>query len=170
MKQNLILLFLLCSFSAAQAQSIGPGITFNTAGGSQVVGGNTYEWSLGEMAVVSTNTVGNITITHGVLQPFKKNADAVENSSLVLNHATVYPNPADQHVILKTNFNEAVAMNARLYDAGGRIITDKRIQAQSGLHTENFDLSALSAGTYFIILDVTIQNSLQSASFKIQKQ
>lgn len=170
MKKQFLLFILLSSFFAANAQSIGPGITFNSAGGSSVVGGNTYEWSLGEMAVVSTNTVGNITITHGVLQPFKKNADAVENSSFVLDHATVYPNPADQHVILKTNFNEAVQMNARLYDAGGRIIVDKRIEAKAGLHTENFDLSALAAGTYFIILDVSLQGSLQSASFKIQKQ
>lgn len=64
----LVLLLMLGVVDYPMAQSLSQ-TTINTAGNAMVQSGITYEWSLGEMALVETMANSDAIITHGFLQP-----------------------------------------------------------------------------------------------------
>ncbi len=147
------------------AQSIKPAV-LNTAGGSALISGNYWEYSIGEMAVVSTNIASTITVTHGVLQPFVKTPDAIYNAFTSSNIISVYPNPTNNKLHL-SKINNTIAINKiSLFDATGKVLYSELNPSFIGNHY-TINLEAFTNGNYF--LQILSNNYTNNTNFKITK-
>jgi hypothetical protein len=167
-------IFLLASAALAffipdsRAQSISPG-TINAAGGTKVIGGDTYDWSVAEMTLVSTVTTPSVIVTHGVLQPPDATV-GIEKTIPLNGQVKVYPNPSADIVYLEYNFVTAGKLEYMLQDMTGRQIKSYTAAIKKGQDRQEINLSALANATY--MLYVTYQpngGNVQQTSFKIDK-
>jgi|JI10StandDraft_1071094.scaffolds.fasta_scaffold376966_2 hypothetical protein len=165
---------MICTLASmhACAQSINPAI-INSAGGTASIGGNTYEWSIGEMVLVNTATAGNITITQGLLQPSKPSSGVgLSESQFIFDHVTIYPNPTENLFYLSADFNDKGEIHTLLYDMNGKIIDDKKIPADGQPVKIAYNISALAAGNYMMVVSFTptydAKKSIKAA-YKIEK-
>src|SRR5437016_6012346 len=93
MKRHVLwMLLVLAGAIHIRAQSIAPG-TLNAAGGGGTVAGNKFDWSVGEMTMVSTFTGSGVIVTQGVLQPYHYVPTAVSDPHFA-DELQVFPNPA----------------------------------------------------------------------------
>ena len=170
MKKSILLIPLVMAATISiRAQSIGPS-TLNAAGGSAVIGSNEFDWSVGEMTMVSTFTTPGIIVTQGVLQPYDPPSLGAGNTSLLTTHLQVFPNPATSEVNLEYSSASAGTLNYRLMDIAGKIIFNQTIKVNQGTTLRKIDVSGLACATYMLEVVVNPENtSSQTASYKIQK-
>ncbi|OJW83657.1 MAG: hypothetical protein BGO69_05005 [Bacteroidetes bacterium 46-16] len=170
MKKTLILastVLALFITGQAAAQSIGPS-TLDAAGGSTSLSGNTYEWSVGDMAVISTYTSASLVVTQGTLQPF--NIPTGVNVITLDKQLKVYPNPAVNTVLLEYNLDHAGKLDYVLQDITGKTILQRSLTVKIGESKEAINMAALASATY--MLNVTYKPSegpQQIMTFKIIK-
>ncbi len=164
----------LCVFSIANmnAQSISPS-TLNTNGGHTVIGGNTYEWSIGEMVLVNTASAGTVVVTQGLLQPGKPSSGVgLNESQFIFDNVTVYPNPTENLFYLNADFKEKGEIHTLLYDMNGKIIDDKKVEANGQATKIPYNISMLAAGNYMLTVSFTPDNNksnISKAAYKIEK-
>lgn len=157
-----LLLGLLGGFSAFSQSAI------NSAGGSRVIAGNTHSWSVGEMTVVNTATAGNITVTHGVLQP-DGGPTAVSKTTLP-GLFEVFPNPATDAIRFRYQFPQAGTLQCTLIDATGKRVFSNHYSALSGGGSETLPLQNLAVGTYLLDIQFTDVNKvISTTAYTIQK-
>lgn len=141
--------------------------TLNSAGGSQIVGGNVHSWSVGEMTVVNTATSGNITVTHGVLQP--ANGPTAVTDAILPGLFEVFPNPTTEAVRFRYQFPQPGELICTLLDVTGKSVWSQRYPA-SARGEEIISLQAFTAGTYLLRVQLTDNRKEVSAtSYTIQK-
>lgn len=152
----------------AEAQIVPYTRTLNAAGGTKTAGGNTYEWSVGEMALVNTWSKPNIIVTQGVLQP-APNDVGIRNIKPLTDAMRVYPNPAQTLVHLNYNLKQGV-LTYELQDITGKTIRSKKQDITSGEQTEEIQLGAVANGTYMLNVVYSPEDGApQTTSFKIDK-
>lgn len=164
MKQSLLLLLLiLCIAVNSKAQSISHA-TVNTAGNSVIQSGITYEWSIGELALVETMASSQTIITHGFLQPFILTSPIVPVNALV-----VYPSN-----ILSANGdgkNDAWVIKeienypdneVTVFDRAGRVVYNTRNYQNNW--TATLSGLPLAEGTYYYI--IKLNKNAQSSIVK----
>ncbi len=160
------------STSLSFAQSINPSI-INTNGGSTVIAGNTYEWSIGEMVLVNTVSAGSVIVTQGLLQPNKPSSgSAINESQFIFDHVSVYPNPTENLFYLSTDFHNNGKILSTLYDLNGKIIMDNETLSKGQQLKIPFNISNLSAGNYMLIVSFVPENGqgkFSKAAYKIEK-
>ncbi|XZF13670.1 T9SS type A sorting domain-containing protein [Chitinophagaceae bacterium MMS25-I14] len=159
---------LLAMTTAPRAQSIGPS-TLNSTGGSAVLGGNTYEWSVAEMTLVSTETGTGIIVTQGVLQP-NLSSTGVHGINPLASNLLIFPNPAQNEVFLQPSFSAGDKLMYGLYDVTGKTIYRNEVVLTTGKDLQTIYLNTVAAGTY--MLQVTLNRkdaSVYNAGYKIQK-
>ncbi len=172
MKRNFLLCGMFAALAgapAAQAQSIWPS-TLNAAGGFGYIGTKEFEWSVGEMTLVSTVTTPSIVVTQGLLQTNLGNeTNAVVNNELAT-QMQVFPNPTSSTVNIQFNSASAGTLTLRLVDMSGKnLITEQQVVKQ-GANATKIDLSQLAAATY--MLQATFEGASAvptSNTYKIQK-
>lgn len=166
-----IVYFLIATFlsglSAAHAQSVGP-TTLNGAGGSATVGGNTYEWSVGEMTVVNTSTASNIVVTQGVLQP-SQNASGISTEKTSATRLKVYPVPTLDIVYMQPSFNKPGKLTYLLTDAAGKTVQQQQVSLQTGQELQSVNMGSLPSGNYMLRVQFANADAPYSSVFKIQK-
>lgn len=172
MKKTVMLSILSTISLEICAQSVSPS-TFNAAGGSALVGGNTHEWSIGEMILVNTASTPNLIVTQGLLQPVIKDAASGLQDLALLQEVQVYPNPAEQILFVSSGQPANGTMRLVLSDIGGRTLQERsfRTYAQQPYNL-SFDVSALAAGTYALMLSFDAENQSKATmrtTYKIQK-
>lgn len=157
-----LLAVLLGSFSLS-AQS-----TLNTSGGSQSVATGSFDYSIGEMTVVSTQSNTNLTVTQGLLQ--------VESSTLGLpeilisnQELSVFPNPVENILNIKPYFKSAGELLIQLFDIQGKRILQKTFHLQSGLEQQELDLSTLSDASYMLNVQFNKGTQNHRQTYKIIK-
>ena len=69
---------LLININNVKAQSITPSV-INASGYSGTISGQVFDWSIGEMTLVSTYTGSTLIVTQGLLQPYMLSSK-IENS------------------------------------------------------------------------------------------
>lgn len=142
--------------------------TLNAASNRAIINGNTFEYSIGEMTLISTEHSGNLIVTQGYLQP---NADA-KNSQ---NHANdgssnlgaaikVYPNPTDNILFIETPDFVSDAFTYQLIDATGKVVIAQQDAQKISANKFSLNLTALAAGNYYLMI-----NDAETLSYKIQK-
>jgi hypothetical protein len=84
----------------------------------------------------------------------------------------VYPNPTDRLFFLTADFKMNGLMKCSLYDMNGKIIEDKEIKSSSQTLQVPFDISALAAGNYMLVVSFTSNEQpaqVSKAAYKIEK-
>jgi hypothetical protein len=165
MKSLFTLLACLIITSSLHAQQ-----TFNVAGNSVHINGMTFEYSIGEMALVSSERNANLIVTQGMLKPRGSVSianDASGNSTLsdLSDNIKVYPNPTTTMLYVETTETAVSNYAYNLYDATGKVVLNQNGKTQLGLNKFSLDLQSFAAGSYYLI----IQKSGETFSFKIQK-
>ena len=135
----------------------------------------TFEWSIGESAIISTNLSSNLLVTHGLLQGYLLNVPQVpSNGFWYPDEIKLYPNPIinDFTVDLLSAVKGVVFFS--LYDSRGIMLSQYSINYQGIGKTEHFNISHLPSGNY--LLRVTIKgfpesggNIIKQGLFKIIK-
>ncbi len=165
MKKVVLLIPLaLAAITGANAQSVGPA-TLNATGGSKTIGTQEFEWSVGEMTMVSTFAGSNVIVTQGVLQPSAAMA-GVANLPGLTDQLQVFPNPASSVVNFRYTSAMEGALSYRLIDMTGKVISSQTMKVKQGTNEQQVDLTSLACATYF--LEITAQGS-ETISYKIQK-
>lgn len=166
-KRALLLLGAVAGTLAASAQSIGPS-TLNSAGGSTVISGNTYEWSLGEMTVVSTYSGVNLVVTQGLLQPANL-SNSIHEHQLSAGALQVFPNPAEDVLYLQPAFKQGDKLSFALLDMTGKTILREEKTLVTGTELQTIRLTALAAGNYMLQVVLVSAGENYNAGYKVQK-
>jgi Secretion system C-terminal sorting domain len=156
MKTIILLAITICTAINLQAQSIAPSI-INAGGGSANISGRTFEYSIGEMAVVSTDKAGNTFLTQGLLQPITVTPEGLTNIALGKTLFNIYPNPTSEILNIDLLNKVTVLNNISLYDATGKLI----ITLDNPKFTNNkytLDFSNFAFGHYLLKLSSPNQN------------
>lgn len=153
------------NFSQAQVQQAA---TVNATGGSTQLGGNTYEWSVGEMALVNTVATANLVVTQGLLQPILNPTD-IRHPELSADQLKVYPNPTKDIVFIQPNLKPNTSLSLLVYDISGRAFFRKTVMLKSGTEVQGIDLGAYAAGNYLLDIIAGATGTTSRNTFKIQK-
>ncbi len=146
----LFLITILCG-SAASAQLSAP-YAINIAGNQVTKGNYSVEWSVGESAAINIMDNSDLYVfTNGLLQYSVQNQ--VENNlvaSFLTNEVLVYPNPVRNE--LHINILHASKGNdlIELLDEKGTKLKEKVVVYNGMGALENWNLSGLKAGQYFL--------------------
>ncbi len=164
--------FFISSSSLLSAQSIGPQ-TLNAAGNSISLAGNTYEWSVGEMVLINTATVGNLTVTQGVLQPLiiEEDTTGISNKETKLTQSQlhIFPNPTENIIYLKPNLQPNTNLSITIMDIQSRVLLKKEIFLNNGNEQQEINLSGMAAGMYMLNVFAKEPNREFFNSYKINK-
>ncbi len=161
MQKNIlvVLIFLITSYSQVEAQT-----TINVTSHSASINGIVYDYSIGEMTMISTERASNLIVTQGILQPNSRTSKTDEVISKIdfVDFVKVYPNPTSNILFIELTDTENATF--QLFDALGKILVDtKSIGMKSRI-----DLSAFAIGNYNLVVK-NDTNQTQKMSFKIQK-
>ena len=149
----LLTLIVACYFSTINAQEV-----VSTQGNSYSNGTGSIDYTIGEV-VINTVSDGTNDLTQGFHQT-DWNFVGVEDHVASVD-ATVYPNPIDHTLNIKSDYFEDVSYT--LYDATGRIVMNDILSAT----LTSFDVSALAPGAYSLRL--TDKNQTPLKTFKLVK-
>lgn len=141
--------------------------TFSATSHSATIQGNTYEYVIGEMTLVSTERTSNLIVTQGFLQPNDSKRPVSTNLSDANEVIKIYPNPTQDIVYVDPQTEFSGVLKYQLFDATGKVLF-KNEHAQS----ERFsvDLRSYASGNYYLMITSTSNSSEQSYSYKIQKK
>jgi len=168
MRKAILTLFVIAGSITIRAQSIGPS-TLNASGGSGTIGSHEFDWSVGEMSLISTFSGGSVIVTQGVLQPFDAWPVEIEHTAL-LKQLKVFPNPAESVVNIEYTSQTEGAVTYRVTDMNGKTLQDGSLMVKPGMVTRQLNISSLACASY--MLEVTVggaNGTKESTSFKIQK-
>ncbi|MDQ7916590.1 T9SS type A sorting domain-containing protein [Mesonia sp. MT50] len=148
--------------------SISAQSTLNASGASQTLSSGTYDYSVGEMMLISTQSNANITVTQGLLQ-IEDPSLGVSQTVFSNQNLKIYPNPVDNILNIKPDMQGTGELSVQLFDIHGRRILQKKFSLQTGLEKQQLDLSSLEQATY--MLNVQFNRGKQSyrQSYKIIK-
>ena len=175
MKKAKLLTSALILSSVFASSSVYAQTTINAASNSAEINGIRFEYAIGEMTLISTEKNTNLIVTQGFLQPNSsgKGAHDATSDDQLSNLAgliKVYPNPTDNILFIEASETLQGDFNFQLMDVSGKIIMDKKSAQTLASQKWNLNLSALAAGSYFLMVNQTnAQGKNQITSFKIQK-
>ncbi len=169
MKKILFILLGLMAVFYVRAQSITPS-TCNSAGGSNTIGGNLYEWSFGEMLVINTSIGSNVIVTAGLLQPSDPNVGIAE-LPLITGRVNVYPSPTSDLLNIETAFQTAGKFSYRFTDLDGKILGIDEFSLSTGSNTRSLSVSRFPAGEYLLTIIYSPEKTSGKfvQTFKVQK-
>lgn len=145
MKKTIKLLLLTLIAHSGYAQTV-----INTTGGQAIIGGQTYEYSIGEV-VVQTATGSNFIISQGLLQPKKSTPATGAVSSLITDHQLqLFPVPTANILNLQSGFERSGTLNISVYDMSGKMILQKDFLIASGKELNQINLNEIAEGNYTI--------------------
>ena len=153
------------NFCPAQVQQAA---TVNAAGGSAQLGGNTYEWSMGEMVLVNTVMTTNLVVTQGLLQPIL-NTTGIRHPELSADQLKVYPNPTKDIVFIQPHLKPNTSLSLLVYDISGRAFFRKTLVLKTGTEMQTVDLGTYAAGNYLLDIVAGAGGATSRNTFKIQK-
>lgn len=171
MKRTLLLtgaFISLIGFHNTSAQTIAPNI-INATGGSGSIGSYMYDWSIGELCMVSTYYGSDIIVTQGLLQNDISFAAGVVNKTLD-DGLQVFPNPASSEVNLRLTSQAEGNLSYRLMDMTGKTIKTSNTDVKPGTTLEQLNISEIAAATYLLEVSFkTAGHDAEMTTYKIQK-
>jgi hypothetical protein len=155
--------------SSLYSQNITPQV-INTTGGAATIGDVKFEWSVGEMPIVSTMQ-NVIVITNGFLQPIIAVPGENSGSNFGVDEIRVFPNPTSSFVDVKVLTKQKGTISLRLYNSTGQLVFQNQFAGNGVSHTERIEMQSLSATEYFlqIVLDPAPGSTSKKGGYKIIK-
>lgn len=149
MRKQLLLLCALGMAGIANAQTVERSV-HSAAGNSFSNPSFQVDYSVGE-AVTAYGSSGTFTVSQG-FQQNSSNGSGIATKTLAVAYG-VYPNPANDHVVLQLNTQESIHLRLSMTSVSGRTaFADDREEKVSGVYTRNISLSGLASGVYFLNL------------------
>lgn len=141
-------------FSIAQlhAQSTIQAVV-NTTGNSFKKDFYQIDWSIGELALVNEMKGGNLIITNGFLQS-TESAFSSTGNRFTDDEIRVLPNLTRDKVNVNLLTRQQGKVMMQVFDVNGRVVYRKSLVSYGTGHMENISLQPMSAGTYFLKVDV----------------
>ena len=167
MKRAVLLIPLSLAALSLHAQTMTPG-TLNATGGTGTIGSTEFDWSIGEMTLVSTFTTSGVIVTQGVLQP----SDAMEGipvNNALKDQLKVFPNPASTEVNIQYTAQTQGTLAYRLLDMNGKVFDKQTIQVTQGANAGQVNVKELACAAYMLEVTLTAGESTERTSYKIQK-
>lgn len=164
--KKLLYISTFLSVFCAQAQSVTPQV-FGAAAGSTTIAGNTYQYSVGEMVLVNTETSAGVILTQGFLQPSNDAPSSIETFVNNIN-INVYPNPTTDWLNISFNKSVSESIQLVLFDASGRIVIQEQHLDSGAENKLVLNLSNLASGAYMLHV-LTAENQQLPAYFSVQK-
>ena len=154
MRYSLFILLIVVAVSNGRAQSVSAAIV-NTAGNTYNQNGITYEWNVGELALVETMSNSYGSITNGLLQPGMPGKYITPLNITVLASNILSPNgdgKNDYWVI--SDILSYPNNNVAVYDRAGRTVYSKHAYTNDWGGTLRG--SPLTEDTYYYSIDLGI--------------
>lgn len=130
-------------------------------GGNASGSGGTIAYSVGQV-VYTTNAGSGGSVAQGVQQPFEISTVIAAGNGNINLEIVIYPNPATDFVTLNINNYDLTKFSYQLFDAGGKLIENRRIASVS----EIIRMGHLPSAPYFLKV---INNNQAIKTFKIIK-
>lgn len=158
----LLLLLVFLPFGSV-AQSV-----INASGGSHMFSGGVYEYSIGEMTLVSTEIGSDIIVTQGLIQ-IEDVSLGIQNEPFLIQGLSVYPNPTKNKIYITPSLGKSGTLSLKLFDLLGRLVLEKKSLLETGQEEQQLDLSLLSDATYMLNVEFLWENERYHNSYKILK-
>jgi len=146
MKQIPVLfaLFTIIGFSCFAQSAIVP------VGGDVQSNNGSVSYTLGQIAVQTSENSNGVTVGEGVQQPYEIQTVGVDDYPQITLNAVVYPNPTENLIRLQLNGFEIPndGLRANLYDGNGKML--QNITVTDDLTT--FHISQYATGIYYLEL------------------
>lgn len=174
MKKPILTGIMLAGFSLLSTVSFSQQ-TLNVAGHSAKINGMSFDYSIGEMTLISTERNPNLIVTQGLLQPSGPGSAASDASSgntlnQLADRIQVYPNPTQHELFVETYETVIADYGLNLFDGAGKIVLSREGKTVVGVNRFTLDLQSLAGGTYYLMVRKNGENGQpQNYSFKIQK-
>ena len=146
-----------------QAQSI-----INASGGSNTLSNGIFDYSIGEMTVISTHSTSDITVTQGLLQ-MEATSLGVSDQLFTDQNLRIFPNPVKTELFLQPAMDGSGELSVQLFDLQGRHILQKDFFLQTGSERQQLDLSALQEATYMLNVQFSHGKKLYRQTYKVLK-
>jgi len=149
--------------------------TINVSGHSATVNGMKFDYSIGEMTLVSTEKNANLIVTQGFLQPNSSGSGANQsnpgsNPLSGTDLVKVYPNPTENILFVESLENADAQISYQLFDASGKIVLSEKIEWKAGPNKLSLDLKNYAAGAYYLMIrKPNASGTVENYSYKIQK-
>jgi hypothetical protein len=144
-----ICLAALANLNSVNAQVLATQPTISSSSNSYQSGSIQIDYTIGELAAVTTLTSPNHIFTQGLHQPDKFSV-GIDDWNKTLYKQTIFPNPFTDRVILELESNEFIQLEFQVLDATGRLIQQFTKQKLiTGKNQYTFDFTDLAAGAYF---------------------
>jgi hypothetical protein len=151
-----IIVLLLCALHVQGQQQV-----VSSAGNFHANASGSISWTLGELAVETLTTAGNI-LTQG-FQQSRLTVTGIGDLPILDYEIVVFPNPASDHLIILTDKEQHENLYYQLYDLSGKIIVQDRIR-----ETETtIPVNNLRSAVYLLRI---IEGNRQVRAFKVVKQ
>lgn len=162
-KLSYVLLVVFLGCFSLNAQTV-----LNASGGSQSVSTGSFDYSIGEMTLVSTESNANLTVTQGLLQ-VESTTLGIPEIPISNQELSVFPNPVENILNIKPYFKSSGELSIQLFDIQGKRILQKTFHLQIGLERQELDLSTLSDGSYMLNVQFNKGTQNHRQTYKIIK-
>jgi len=154
---------------------------FNVCSHSAIINHTHFEYSIGEMSLITTERNTNLILTQGQLQPLiringldnQSNLNQQTNTSAdysMSDRIKVYPNPTENILNIESIENLSNEISYLLFDALGKVILSEKLMWNEGLNKVTISLKNYTSGSYYLIIRKPNTNGLlENFSYKIQK-
>lgn len=155
-KNGFIIILLLCALHVQGQQQV-----ISSAGNFHSAASGSISWTLGELAIETLTTAGNI-LTQG-FQQSRLTVTGIGDIPTLDYEIVVYPNPASDHLIIRTDKEQHENLYYHLYDLSGKIVLQDKILESETTITVNH----LKSAVYLLRI---IDGTRQVRAFKVVKQ
>ena len=156
MKKTFTLLIAFVSLLHINSQVVAPSVV-NTAGGTFTSGYYQFEWSIGELALVTEMTGSNNTfvITNGFIQSHIQYPSGTDNNAIFSgDEIKVFPNPASSYVEINFFSKQRGRITITFYDGSGKkVYTASDVYYGVGL-IKRVPVSQLPNEVYMLHIDL----------------
>jgi hypothetical protein len=167
-----ILLLIIFFQGVSYSQTSFPSIV-NVAGKTTAIGSYHFDWSVGESAAITTMGYGNLLVTNGLLQYQVENQpEANMVANFLPDEIRVYPNPVKNILGINILHANKGKHQIELLDAKGIMIKEVQLNYTGMGALENWNLSGLSAGQYYLNIrqtDVVTGRLVKKGAYRIVK-
>ena len=136
-----IIFCLIVNGTIIQAQN-----TIPAAGGNASGSGGSASYTVGQIAY-TTQTGTNASVAQGVQQPYEISTIVGIGEAIgILLECSIYPNPANDILILKVQNHNLQNLLFKLFDTSGRLLKSNRVTSDE----TQISMGSLSPAVYFL--------------------